>query len=176
MLTIESLNDTEAAPILPALISLLHDAVESGASIGFLPPLEPAEAAAYWQTVIDAIRRQSRLLWIARLDQTVVGSVQLDLCDRANGLHRAEVMKLMVHSAYRRQGLGRALMTALEAEAHRAGRTTLVLDTRQGDPSEQLYLALGYARAGAIPRYAQSADGSLHTTVFFYRLLNDPSA
>lgn len=62
-------------------------------------------------------------------------------------------------------------MKAIEQEAQQAGRTTLILDTRQGDPSESLYTKLGYARAGTIPEYARSTDGSLHTTVFMYKLL-----
>ncbi len=62
-------------------------------------------------------------------------------------------------------------MSAIEEEARRIGRTTLVLDTRAGDPSEQLYANLGYTRAGVIPEYARSANGALHTTVFMYKLL-----
>jgi ribosomal protein S18 acetylase RimI-like enzyme len=90
---------------------------------------------------------------------------------RANGLHRAEVAKLMVHRAARRRGIARALMLALEDHARRLGRTTLVLDTRQGDPSERLYQSLGYQLAGAIPEYARSADGTLDATAIYYRLL-----
>jgi GNAT superfamily N-acetyltransferase len=91
---------------------------------------------------------------------------------RANSLHRAVVAKLIVHRSVRRRGIGRALMTAVEAEARRLGRTTLHLDTREGDPSERLYRGLGWERAGAIPRWARSADGTLHTTIFYYRLLD----
>ncbi len=70
-----------------------------------------------------------------------------------------------------RRGIGRALMLAIENQARTGGRTTLVLDTREGDPSEALYSQIGYARAGVIPEYARSADGSLHNTVFMYELL-----
>ena len=45
------------------------------------------------------------------------------------------------------------------------------LDTRRGNVSEQLYLKQGYTRAGIIPRYAQSAHGTLDDTVIFYRML-----
>jgi hypothetical protein len=64
-------------------------------------------------------------------------------------------------------------MLAAEAEARRRGRTTLHLDTRQGDPSEKLYRSLGWQLAGVIPRWAKSADGTLHTTVFYCRFLLD---
>ena len=77
----------------------------------------------------------------------------------------------MVHTAHRGRGIAQALMNAIEAEARSAGRTTLVLDTREGDPSERLYTKLGYTRAGIIPQYARSADGSLHSTVYMYKLL-----
>ncbi len=112
------------------------------------------------------------MLLVARVaGGLLVGPVQLDLATRANGLHRAEVSKLLVARSARRRGLGRRLMVALEAEARRLGRTTIVLDTRQGDPSEALYAGLGYQRVGAIPAYARNADGSLHATAFYYKLL-----
>ncbi|MGH7277612.1 MAG: hypothetical protein ACREJG_02900, partial [Candidatus Rokuibacteriota bacterium] len=64
------------------------------------------------------------------------------------------------------------LMLAIEQPARRLARTTLVLDTRLGDPSERLYRSLGYEPAGVIPRYAQSADGTLAPTALYYRLLD----
>jgi acetyltransferase len=172
---IEALTPATAEAARPALVALLRDAVDGGASLGFLPPLDATEAAAYWDSVVVALRDGSRVLLVAR-DATggISGSGQLDLAMRANARHRAEVTKLMVHRAARRKGLGRALMLALEHHARRLGRTTLVLDTRQDDPSEALYRALGWEPAGAIPRYAASADGTLHTTALYYKLL-DPA-
>jgi ribosomal protein S18 acetylase RimI-like enzyme len=110
-------------------------------------------------------------LLVAWDQETVAGSVQLALATRSNGLHRAEIQKLLVHNRARRRGVGTTLMQAAEAEARGAGRTTLVLDTRLGDAGEELYQKLGYTRAGVIPDFARSADGSLHSTVIFYKLL-----
>jgi acetyltransferase len=157
------------------LVTLLTDSVDGGASVGFLPPLDPGEASRYWQGVEAAVGNGSRRIWVARqADGAVTGTVQLDLESRPNGSHRAEVMKLMVSSLHRRRGIGRALMQAAEAEARRLGRTTLVLDTREGDPSERLYGSMGWQRAGVIPGYARSADGALDPTAFYYKLL-DPA-
>jgi GNAT superfamily N-acetyltransferase len=78
----------------------------------------------------------------------------------------------MVHRDARRRGIGRALMVAIEGHARGLGRTTLHLDTRQGDPSEALYRSLGWQPAGTIPRWARSADGRLDATAFYYRLLD----
>jgi acetyltransferase len=169
---IEALTPATAKGARPALVALLRDAVDGGASIGFLPPLGEAEAGAYWDGVVDALGDGSRVLLVARDPAGgIVGSAQLELAMRANARHRAEVSKVMVHRAARRQGIGRALMRALEQHAHRLGRTTLVLDTRQGDPSEALYRGLGWKPAGVIPRYAASADGTLHATALYYKLL-----
>jgi acetyltransferase len=172
---IEALTPATAKAGRPALVALLRDAVDGGASVGFLPPLGEAEAGAYWDGVVEALGDGSRVLLVARDPAgAIVGSVQLDLAMRANARHRAEVIRLMVHRAARRRSLGRTLMLAIESEARRRGRTTLVLDTRQGDPSESLYQALGWTCAGVIPRYAASADGTLHTTALYYKLL-DPA-
>ncbi len=169
---VESLAPERAAALEEELVALLIDAVESGASVGFLPPLDPVEASAYWKTVVAALGDGSHLL-LAALGPPgrLAGAVQLDLAARPNGRHRAEVTKLMVHRSVRRRGLGRTLMLAAEEHARRLGRTTLVLDTREGDPSERLYRGLGWTLAGTIPRYARSADGSLHTTALYYKLL-----
>ncbi|MBC7878415.1 MAG: GNAT family N-acetyltransferase [Anaerolineales bacterium] len=172
MTDIQRLTSDDAIQIIPKLAKLLQDAVTNGASIGFLHPLPSEEAVQYWQEVVTALKGSYRILLIAKSDDVIVGTVQLDMASRPNGSHRAEVAKLMVHTSHRGQGVGQALMKAIEAEAKQAERTTLILDTREGDPSERLYSKLGYTRAGTIPEYARSTDGSLHSTVFMYKLLN----
>jgi ribosomal protein S18 acetylase RimI-like enzyme len=155
------------------LSSLLIDVVDSGGAVGFMAPLREPEAREYWREVSEA---QSRIVLVALLDREIVGSVQLDLCDRPNSRHRAEILKLIVHGKARRQGIGRALMTAAERTALAQERTLLVLDTRSGDHGEALYRSLGYREAGVIPRYARNSDGSgFHATVIFYKdLLSAP--
>jgi acetyltransferase len=154
-----------------SLVQLLQDVVNSGGTVGFMPPLESEEATAFWDGVIEALENSPRVLLVARDGDTIVGTAQLDPCTRSNGLHRAEVMKVMVSASNRNQGIGATLMHAIEAEARALHLSTLVLDTRQGEASERLYERVGYTRAGEIPNYAKSADGSLHTTVYMYKLL-----
>lgn len=155
----------------PGLLELLSDllsaTVNDGASIGFLPPMESHTALRYWQSV----PAPGVVLLTAWVSDRLAGSVQLHLCTKENGLHRAEVCKLMVHPAFRRRGIARALMHAIHGIARDNGRTLLVLDTREGDPANALYLSLGYTAAGTIPGYARSADGRLDATVLYYRLL-----
>lgn len=158
------------------LRDLLRDGVNHGASLGFLPPLSIEAAAAYWREVVGPVETGSRVLLGAVAEGRLVGAVQLDLCGRGNGLHRAEVMKLMVDSGVRRRGIGRRLMAALEEAARGLDRTLLVMDTRDGDPSCSLYESLGYTRAGVIPRYARSANGELHATAIYYKELAGDSS
>ena len=158
------------------LIALLRNVVDDGGSVGFLPPLSADDAREYWESVAVSVKGGGRCLWGARdagaPGGPIIGTVQLDLEKRANGNHRAEVIKLMVHTSGRRRGVGRALMLVAQEEARRRGRRTLVLDTRQGDPSEALYRSLGWTFAGAIPQYARSANGALHATAIYYLLLD----
>lgn len=172
MYEIRRLTPEELDEYLASFAALLQDTVQSGASVGFVPPLSDLDARAYWHGVRSALGGVNRILLAAVEHGHILGSVQLDLATQPNAGHRAEVMKLMVHRAARRRGLGRALMLGLEAAARRAGRTLLVLDTRAGDSAELLYLRLGYVRAGVIPRYALSAAGTLDATVYMYRELD----
>jgi acetyltransferase len=153
------------------LSDLLMDAVEGGASVGFLPPLYRAEADAYWYTVIAAMRDGNQVLLVAMDGDSLQGSVQIQLEARANGNHRAEAMKLFVHRRARRRGLARALMAEVESKARKLGRMLLLMDTRKGGEAHSMCQALGYTPFGEVPGYARSADGQLHTTVFFYKQL-----
>ena len=153
------------------LADLLIDAVESGASVGFMPPLGRAEALAYWHSVVGAMREGHRILLAAVDGGLLRGAVQIALEMRPNGNHRAEAMKLFVDRRARRRGLARALMAHVEGTARELGRTLLVMDTRKGGEAEKLCESLGYVRFGEVPGYARSGNGELHTTVFFYRQL-----
>jgi ribosomal protein S18 acetylase RimI-like enzyme len=152
---------------LDQLTNLLIATVDDGASVGFLPPLSQEEARAYWEGVLCP----GVLLFVAEEAGQIAGTVQLQLAMKLNGRHRAEVARLMVHPDFRRRGIGRFLMEYAEAAAIADGRTLLVLDTREGDPSNDLYLSFGFLEAGRIPHYARSASGELHATVFYYKEL-----
>jgi acetyltransferase len=170
---ISTFSVTEFDEAFPQLAALLEDAVITGAALGFMPASFAADAPAYWQRVRQGIQDGQLLLFVARetASGNVLGGVQLALAGQPNGTHRAEVAKMLVHSRARRQGIGRRLLRALEDKARQLGRTTLVLDTRQGDVAELLYQSVGFQMAGIIPDYAQSGDGTLHATVVYYKLL-----
>lgn len=159
---------TRAAPDLAAL---LVDAVDGGASLGYLAPLDPDEALGWWLARRDAVASGGLLLWAALDGDRAVGTVQVEPAAKANGRHRGEVAKLVVHRDARGRGLGRALLSAAERGAAEAGLTLLVLDTETGSPAEHLYRSAGWVEVGTIPDYAADPSGALRPTTLFHRLL-----
>ncbi len=161
---LERLSDTEVDQLSDLLIAI----VEQGASVGYLPPLASDEAQAYWR---KAIASENNVFLVARRADRIVGTVQLEWSPKKNARHRAEVNKLLVHPDAQRLGIGRLLMERLEAIAAENGWTTLHLDTREGDLSNDFYRSQGWTLAGVIPEWAESASGTLDGTVFYYKLL-----
>jgi GNAT superfamily N-acetyltransferase len=161
-----------------ALADVLLDCVEGGSSIGFMHPLARSKALAFWEGVLAGAARGERIVLVAEDAEThaIVGTVQLVLTMPDNQPHRAEVAKMQVHRRARRRGVGAALMRAAEAEALKAGRTLLVLDTVTGSDAERLYSRLGWQRCGVIPGYALWPQGGLCSTTVFYRQLNQNSS
>ena len=168
---IARLSGAEIEAAFPSLVALLRDAVDGGASVGYLAPLGEDEARAFWVDVAADVARGSRILLVARDGEAIIGTIQLGLVQKPNGRHRAEVQKLLVLSSARRQGLGRRLMLAIEDEARLQRRSLVVLDTLQGSDAERLYRTLGYSEAGVIPYFARCDDGELYPTVVFYKWL-----
>jgi GNAT superfamily N-acetyltransferase len=156
--------------LVEPLCSLLTDAVQSGASIGFLAPVARETAHRYWSGILAALG-DSLLLWVAESRGQVVGSVQLALCEKENGRHRGEVQKLFVLTSARGLGISSLLMQAAEAAARAEGRTLLVLDTLLGSHAENVYRHLGWQRAGEIPAFAAAPDGELFPTVYYFKRL-----
>ncbi len=156
---------------LDDLTALLISCVAQGASLGFHAPLAADVARNWWA----GVPRDGVILLVAEREGRIVGTVQLQPAESENGAHRGEVAKLLVDPSSRRQGIARALMMTLENEARAAGKTLLVLDTREGDPSNDLYRALGYREAGRIPGWARDAAGTLTSTVFWYKPLESHS-
>jgi GNAT superfamily N-acetyltransferase len=169
-LAISRLDPAGAARHRDGLVDLLVDSVVHGASVNFVQPMTRQKAEHWWDGALASHARGERVLFVARGDDGIVGSVQLILAGQENQAFRADIGKLLVHSSARRQGTGAALMQAAEAEALRLGRVLLTLDTETGSDGERLYQKLGWTRFGIVPGYATSADGSHRADCsFFYK-------
>ncbi len=155
------------------LVDLLTACVEGGASIGFLAPLPREEAEAYWTKIFGDLPGGFRLLLVARgADGSIAGSAQLACESKANGRHRGEVQKVMVHPAYRRRGIAAQLMAEIERLARARGLTLLFLDTSDSHAgAREFYERLDYVYAGGIPNYALDPRGTPEKNAIFYKLL-----
>ena len=157
------------AEVIEGLSDLLLDCVESGASVGFMLPLERARARAFWQGVAREVEAGQRVLLVAHDAGGICGTVQLILDLPDNQPHRADVAKMQVHRRARRRGVGAALMRAAEAAARARGRHLLVLDAVTGGDGARLYERLGWKRVGDIPNYALWPRGGYVGTTYYYR-------
>lgn len=171
MTTPRILSPTEAEAAVPDLADILIDCVHGGASVGFMAPMSRETAEGFWRGVAAGVASGSRILLVAEVGGQIAGTVQVVFAGSENQPHRADVSKMLVHSRARRQGLGAALLRAAEAEAKRAGRTVLVLDTHAGSAAEHLYAGLGWVRVGVIPKFALMPVEGYCDTMYFYRHL-----
>lgn len=173
-LQIRQLDEAGFDACRQGLIALLIDAVANGASVGFLADIDAQQANEYFNGVKSALASGALAIWVAEEDAEVLGSVQLSLCLKPNGLNRGEVQKLLVLSSARRRGIARLLMQQLEARARQLKRGLLYLDTEAGSEAEHLYRALGYTTIGGLPDYACGPDGRYLANAIYYKTLFRP--
>jgi GNAT superfamily N-acetyltransferase len=167
VLTVQTAQD-----VRDALVDLLVDSVENGASVNFVWPMTRVKAESWWDGALASHARGERILLVAERDGRIDGTVQVILAPQENQFFRADVSKLLVHSGARRQGLGARLLRAAEEEARKAGRTLLVLDTEKDGAGDRLYAREGWIKFGEVPGYAMMADNSTRATCcFFYKMV-----
>ncbi|MFC0139887.1 GNAT family N-acetyltransferase [Erwinia mallotivora] len=153
------------------LANLLLNTATSDATDGEQQRLSRQKAESYFHGLRAALSRGERKLWIARDEQGISGSVQLEICQKPEGRNRAEIQQLLVHDRARRLGTGRKLMAALEQEAVNLQRGLLYLDTPAGGAAEAFYRAQGYRCLGELPDFSCSPEGYSHAAVIYYKRL-----
>jgi GNAT superfamily N-acetyltransferase len=170
-LRVRGLDAAEAQMRLGELADILVDAVAYGASVNFMAGFSRDEASAFWRSQLSGVADRSRLLFVGDDGRRLVGTVVLTFAPQPNAPHRAEIGKMLVLSALRRQGLGRRLLSAAEGAARSAGRTLLLLDTESGSAGESLYRRSGWTEYGRVPGHAFTPDGRLAETTMYYKRL-----
>lgn len=156
---------------VPALAALLATTVAAGGSVGFMHPLAPAAAEAFWRGALADAAAGGRVVFGVWIGAELAGTVSLLLSLPPNQPHRAEIAKMMVHPAWRGRGLGRALLRAAEDAARARGRTLLVLDTAATGGAAPFYEGAGYVFAGEIPDFALLPHGGLTATRLYWKRL-----
>lgn len=167
---LKAINDLQ----IEELADVLLDCVQGGASVGFMLPLSRDRAVEFWRKVARGVAAGERAILVAEDERGICGTVQLVLDLPENQPHRADLVKMLVHSRARRRGLGESLMRAAESMARELGRSLLVLDAVTDGDAARLYGRLGWTRVGDVPGFALFPDGRMCGTTYFFKAL--PSA
>ncbi len=125
MTKIALLSHAEALALVDKLSQVLIDSVDNGASVGFLPPLSQEEAGVYWRDVCADLMAAGFSL--RRLARRSTGGDSPPAAQPQAQRQKAGRKSPKCWSTPAAARIGRALMDALEAEARRLNRTTLVL-------------------------------------------------
>lgn len=145
-----------------------------------LKPLDRAHAAAVaalearvmgsdaWSEalVADELGRADRVWWAAyAADPAMPLPADAPLAGYAGGWvvdGDVQVLKVGVDPAFRRRGLGRALVARVAADARSLGARTASLEVRaSNDGARALYGALGFKALGTRPRYYSDGEDAL---------------
>ena len=170
--TVRRVGVNEASGLVEQLADVLIDCVEGGASVSFMLPLPREKAVAFWRGVADGVSRGERVLIVAEDGEgQIVGTVQLVMKMPDNQPHRGDVAKMLVHRKARRRGIAQRLLSAIDDEARKEGKTVLVLDAVTGGDAERLYERAGWQRVGVIPKYALMPTGEFCSTTYFFKHL-----
>lgn len=115
------------------------------------PAVRPWSGAAFSAEFLDKPWWSHERLWFAEAAGQAIGSVTLAM--RGDGASTTPVVHwLMVVPEWRRRGVGRLLITTLEAASWEAGYRQIALETHANwTAAAAFYRALGYAAAGLAP-------------------------
>jgi RimJ/RimL family protein N-acetyltransferase len=135
-------------------------------------------ADSRWRSVADerryirALRRHpDAALVVAELDGILAGRLSISRDPHPSSAHVAD-LGLMVASAFRRRGVGTALLVAAEEWAHSARVTKLELHVfPYNEPAIALYVKHGYEREGYRRRHYRRPDGEFVDTILMAKLL-----
>jgi len=160
---------TSEPETLVLLSQMLIETVAQGGSVGFMHPVEPKDALAFWEKALAAAGRGERIV-LGGFDRgALVGAVSLLLDTPPNQPHRADIAKMMTRVGHRGRGVATALPREAEASAVARGRTLLTLDTATEEGASALYEKNGFVFAGEIPDYALKPHGGLTGTRIYWK-------
>lgn len=111
-------------------------------SVALAPEVSPLRMARRWRELRDGLRH----VMVAEVEGHVAGTVSMGGCGhQRTGSLRA--FALDVGEAFRRRGLGTALLSAVEDEARRRGLHSVNLEVATANTNAvHLYERLGYVR------------------------------
>jgi putative acetyltransferase len=147
---------TAPAPEILALLEALNQALD----VGYAPEQKHALS-------VDQLFQPNIRFFVARVDGAAVACGGIGLYDGY-----AELKRMYAKPEVRGQGVAKALLRQLEAEARDAGITLVRIET--GDlqaEAMRFYQREGYQRCGAFGPYAAMPSNAIATSVFYEKNL-----
>jgi ribosomal protein S18 acetylase RimI-like enzyme len=145
-------------------------AIEDGGGFGWVKAPARTVLASYWNGVLLV---PERALFVARLNGTICGAVQLVSPPRNNEAQAfaAQLTGNFLAPWSRGHGLARRMVEAVEDGARVAGFAVLNLDVRATQEAAiGLYETMGFQRWGTHPAYAR-VDGKVIPGYFYFKRL-----
>ncbi|HVA14293.1 MAG TPA: GNAT family N-acetyltransferase [Stellaceae bacterium] len=145
-------------------------AIEDGGGFGWVKAPARHLLESFWRGVVLVPERS---LYVARLNGTICGSVQLVAPPRNNEAQAfaAQLTSNFLAPWSRGHGLARRMIEAIEDAARAAGFAVLNLDVRATQEAAiGLYEAMGFQRWGTHPAYAR-VDGKVIPGYFYLKRL-----
>ncbi len=155
---------------LASLCEATNAAIIEGGGFGWVNPQARTALEMYFRGVLLV---PERVLFVGRLDGSIVGSVQLVRPPRNN---EAQAFAARLEHSYiapyaRGHGLARLMTLRVEDAARGLGYHLLNLDVRETQEAAiALYESLGYIRWGVHPAYAR-AGGKTVRGLHYYKVL-----
>ncbi|QWF83040.1 GNAT family N-acetyltransferase [Amycolatopsis sp. CA-230715] len=149
---------TRVTELDDALVAELHrilvDLVRDGAPLGWLEPPSFEEIAALLGDVVAAAGKGDAGLVVARADGELAGLGYWRRYTRPTNRPHADLERVAVAGNAQGKGVGRALTTALVADARAAGVEILTLDARgDNETALGLYRSIGFTEYGRLPDF-----------------------
>ncbi len=131
-----------------------------------IPAVAELEALCFsqpWsqQALADELKKPQSLLLCAHSAGQLAG-----YCGMQQALDEGYITSVAVHPNFRRQGVGQALVSALQQQGRQRGLAFLTLEVRESNtPAIALYTRLGFAQVGRRPGfYALPPEAALLLT------------
>lgn len=137
---------------------------------------DPAYGEAWTRAQIEGALMQGTCdYWLIAPDGSI-GGMEEDAAGFAlvrRILDEAELLLFAVAPAYRRRGLGVALLRRVQSDLRRGGVAQMMLEMRRGNSAESLYRGCGFATIGIRPKYYRGLDGERIDAITFSCLLDE---
>ncbi|MFJ8852608.1 GNAT family N-acetyltransferase [Streptomyces sp. NPDC102437] len=155
------------ARFMESVHQILADLVRGGAALGWVEPPSRDEVAELLGHVVSAVSTGDAALRAAYLGRRLVGVGYWLRYTRPTHRPHADLEKIAVDATAHGRGVGRALTTALIADARKMGIEVLTLDARGDNTSAlHLYRSLGFTEYGRLPDFV-AVDERRYDKVFY---------